>query len=285
MYISNGSSEIINRIFELFLQKGDTVYLSNPGWPYYRSAADLIGANIHQYNLDIELYSFHYNVHKICEDIKKIHPKVIVITSPNAPTGTLISNQELEFLLDHYKDGIVLLDEAYYGFTLKYQFKEAELLSKYPNLIILRTFSKLYGLASLRIGYLLCDEQIKTILDKVSQPFGISILSQKVAKQALDDIEYYKKLTEDIVDIREDFFNKVNKIKGLKAFKSESNFIIINTSIWSSEDIVQYCKERGYLISNCKKFGLENYVRITIGKKEHMEHIVQILGEYTKKCC
>jgi Histidinol-phosphate/aromatic aminotransferase and cobyric acid decarboxylase len=275
--VSNGSSEILKMIFEAVLNLNDIVCLPKPGWDYYRVLASLVGASVYYYSVKEEKIDFTYNIDQLCEQIRKLEPKIIVITSPNMPTGNTIPDEDLENILKLADRSLVVLDEAYYGFSLKGYFNESEWINKHSNLIIVRTFSKLYGLANLRIGYAICNKVMKSMLNKIAPLFGVSGIAQKIAVQALKDSDYYSSLCRHIINIREKFREKINAMDSYIAFNSHANFVLIKMKRGSSEEAISVLSDNGYIIRSCYGYGMNDYLRISIGKEKCMDDIAKLL--------
>jgi histidinol-phosphate aminotransferase len=173
------------------------------------------------------------------------------------------------------------LDEAYFGFSDK-QIDLPKLIEKYDNLIVVRTLSKLYGLAGLRIGYSISNKYLKKILCKKSPLFGISIISQLVAVTALNEKEYYDNLQKTMIKVKNDFTKELNKRSNFRCYLSDANFIIIKVTGHLTVDLTKYLKQNNYLIRECGTYGLSNYLRISIGKKEQMNDIIRLFDSYIK---
>lgn len=281
--INNGSSDVIKQIFEISVENGDNVLISEIAWGYYEALNNLYGANTIKFKM-IELNDrYEFAIDDIIEKIEKYNPKLLIVTSPNALTGNKISQKNLEKILENYNNGILILDEAYLGFS-ENTLDAFKLVKKYKNLVIVRTFSKLYALASLRVGYCIANEELKKILDKQSEIFGISITSQMVAAEALNDEKYYKNTAKKIIKIRDNFINKINEIEGYKAFSSKANFVLIKLSKSSSKEITQYLRQNNYLIREYSNSNEDNsnYIRISVGKEQQMDEILRLLKDYKK---
>ncbi len=274
--VTSGSSMALFQIFFSLLQANDVVLLPNPGWSYYKGITSLMGAKYIKYSLQYNEAEYYFNINSMILDVKKYNPKIVIITSPNMPTGNKMNIKDIQEIVSNTTNGIVVLDEAYFGFEND-NTEEIESLLENNNLLITRTFSKFFGLANARIGYILGNKQLINLLKKSSDLFGISGISQKMAIEALNDDEYYNKMKEKICDIRDEFIKKVNKETKFTAYKSQSNFVLINTKNVSSSFIVDNLKKHNYLVRDCITYNLTNHIRITVGKKEYMNEIFDIL--------
>lgn len=278
--VNSGAASVIQQIFKTFIQTDDVIFLPKPGWGYYSGVAQLLNGKVHYYELKETEEGYSFDVDSMTEEMLNNSPKMIVITSPNMPTGNEIEKKDIEYIANKFKNSIILLDEAYYGFTDNYQLCGEKLIEKYPNIIVLRTLSKIYGLASVRLGFALCNETLADFLKKSSPLFGIPFISQIMGKAALEDKEYYKELSLKISKVRDEFINEINSIEGLNAYPSKSNFVLINTGGICPTKVEEYLRENNYLVRNCTGYGLFNHIRISIGREQHMKDIVNLIRDY-----
>ncbi|UZW14832.1 histidinol-phosphate transaminase [Clostridium pasteurianum] len=278
--LNNGSAESLNQIFRSVLVQGDLALTPSPGWSYYRSIINVIGAKYYNYNLKEMNDSYDFNISNIISLGNKLRPKLIVITSPNMPTGNCISQNQLEDILIQLPNILIVVDEAYLGFTEMSLLDIGYLLNKYNNIVFVRTFSKFFGLASQRIGYILTNKELCNVFSKIGPLFGISFTSQLMAKAAIEDKEYYSKIANDIIYSRENIRNELNSSGKYKVFDSKSNFLLINTCNKNPQMIVDYFKNNGYLIRNCSGYGLNSHVRLSIGTDKINKEILYLFKEY-----
>ncbi|MHA1208734.1 MAG: pyridoxal phosphate-dependent aminotransferase, partial [Candidatus Freyarchaeota archaeon] len=217
--VGNGSTELIDMIFRGFLNSGDEVILSDPTYPLYPiriQVADgksvIVPKILPDYRWDIEGI------------IKAITPrtKIIAVVSPNNPVGNTIPEEALRKLLE--QDVLVILDEAYGEFADK---TLTHLAKKYENLIVLRTLSKAFGLAALRIGYTIAEPEVIKYLEKIKIPFNVNYIAVQAAIAALGDREYLEKVRREIAQGREYLYREISAIDGLEAFPSQANFVLV----------------------------------------------------------
>lgn len=283
--VHEGEAELLKQIFQAFLNKGDRVLTSKHSWGYYRVLSELQGAEVVNYDLKEGVEEFSFDPQEIIEAVKSKQPKIIVLISPNMPTGNSLKIEDLETILVAARDGIVILDEAYFGFKEDMErqddYKDLNgFLEQYPNLIITRTFSKLYALASLRIGYAFCSEDVHDYLQKTAPLFGINYLSQLIAKEALKSREYYEEIRQRIVRIRQDFRHVLGEETDFKVYRSDANFVLVKVGEENAESIQKFLYENGFLVRDCSKYHLPNFVRITLGTREDMSQVAQLMKQY-----
>ena len=262
--LNHGSSEIIKQIFSVILCEGDSVLIPTPGWSYYNDAISLVGGNVKYYLLKKE-DKFAYDVEELIYAIEKEKPKAVVITSPNMPTGNKIVQEKLVELLEKYNKCHFVIDEAYWGFDKDNTLDIKSLINRYENIIVTRTFSKFFGLASERIGWLITNEKLNIELKKAAPLFGISYTSQVVAIAALESKEYYDQVRKIVSDEVNNFKTKLGELEGFYVYPSSSNFILVKVPQNNNKKIVDYLEDKGFLIRDCSKYGLDSYIRISIG--------------------
>lgn len=282
IFIHNGSAEVIKSIFAILLNAGDKVLIPTPGWSYYKSVADAKFAQCVMYRVEEYGDSYHFDVSDILQKAKEQSPKIIVITSPQMPTGCEISKEDVHKIIQANPGSVILLDEAYWGWGDKSNTFERELVMNYSNVIISRTFSKFYALANIRIGYGLCSYPLKKTVGLDLPLFRASGISRKIAQAAIGDCEYYDHIRLQTILIREWFISEINKIEGAKAYKSSSNFVFIKLAHANPYVVRAFMEENGILIRLfTDKDALR--LRITVAPRDIMERVLiqlkKALGE------
>lgn len=277
IFLNDGSSEVIKTIFEVILNYGDFLLLPDSAWSYYKSISDFRFNNIIRYNLIETDEKFYLDIKDIEKQIELYHPKLVVITTPNMPTGNFTSFDEVKDIVKKYNDIFFLFDEAYWGFS-NYEI-DPRLVNKYKNIIISRTFSKFYGLANIRIGFGISNEKLNSLFKLNTPLFKCSYISRKIALAALNDNDYYSSLKEEIINIREKYTKEINNIDGFIAFKSSANFIFIKTLKEKYEKINKKMKENNLIIRYFMEDKDYLYIRITICPMDIFEKIIKIFRE------
>lgn len=280
--IHSGSSDVIKTVMSLVLNKGDTVLISAPSWNYYKSIVELKMAKAEYYDVVSGKNSYEFDVSGLMSKARAVSPRIIIITTPHNPTGAVISASDLETIIKENPSSLVIVDEAYLGFS-EQKFDVRHLLAAYSNVVFSRTFSKLYGLAGIRVGYGLCAPMAKQVFRLDVNPFRVNNISRKMAVAALRDEKYYKGLLKDITESRNFFINEMNRIPGVKAFDSAANFVFIhfseNTDVQALKD---YLAQNGYLVRLWTE-GSRLAMRVTLDRKETMEKVVALMKEFLEK--
>lgn len=273
IFVHNGSAEVIKSIFTILLSEGDKVLIPAPGWSYYKSVADAKFAKCIEYSVIEEDDTYRYDIDDVLSKAKELLPKLIVLTTPQMPTGCDISYDDIEKVIKENPEAVIMLDEAYWGFADDTNQFEHDLVMTYSNVVITRTFSKFYGLADIRIGYGLCSYPLRQTIGLDLPLFRSCGISRKIAIAAVEDVEYYKKLKEESVKVREWFSAELNKLEGVTAYKSASNFVFIKINNADAKTVRAFMEENGILIRLfTDKDALR--LRITIAPREIMERVL-----------
>jgi histidinol-phosphate aminotransferase len=251
----NGSDELIYYLVTTF---GGPVLYPIPTFSMYGIITQAIGEKRIEIPLDGE---FDLDLEKILKAIKMQKPKLIFLSSPNNPTGNCFSSERMLRIIESTSSlSIVVVDEAYQPFASDKGFMP--LLKDFENLVIMRTLSKI-GLAGLRVGFLIADKKIINEVNKVRLPFNLNSISQALAVEALKNRNVLKSYIKSIISGRERLFNEMRKIKGIKPYPSEANFILFKTE--NPDRIYQGLLKKGVLIRNMKGV-VDGCLRVTVGK-------------------
>ncbi len=273
--LGNGSDEVLDLIYRAFCEpKTDSVILMPPTYGMYKVLANLNGINCKEVLLTTD---FQLNVPEIISMIDK-STKLIFICSPNNPTGNKFLESDIETILNNFS-GIVVIDEAYFDFSDEKSWMTR--LNEYPNLIVTQTFSKAYGLASIRLGICYASPEIISILNKIKPPYNINILTQNAALQRLNETAL---IDEQIIEIKKNKLllikelSKINFIK--KLFSSHANFILVRVD--DANKRYEELLMNGFVVRNRAKEPLcENCLRFTIGTEHEVLSLINTLKKLT----
>lgn len=256
----NGSDELILTLLLTF-GTGGRVVITPPTFPMYEVHARIAGAK--PFAVPRREGNFALNVEELIAAARHPETRAVIICSPNNPTGNATSLEELKAILQNCRV-LVVVDEAYQEFGGE---SSLPLLKCYPHLVVLRTFSKAFGLAGLRVGYLLAHPEVVRQLKRVKQPYNLNAFSQLVARVALDHWEEYRRLIEEIKEEREKLYQELCFLPGVKAYPSEANFILFRTPL-PAEEVHCRLVANGILIRKLGGPGLEQCLRVTVGKRD-----------------
>jgi len=266
----SGSNQLIDLVLRLFISRGDEVINCVPTFGIYRFSTELCGGALVEVPRDED---FAVNVSAIKAAISK-KTKVICLVNPNSPTGTIMPQPEILELLD---TGLpVLVDEAYYEFSGQ---TVAPLVSQYENLMVLRTFSKWAGLAGLRVGYGLFPPKIADYLLKIKIPYNVNVAAWVAVEESLKDIDYLMGTVKVIITERERLFGELEKVEWLKSFPSQANFILCSVLKGEARELRQKLQDKGILVRYFDQPLLRNFIRISVGKPEHTDALIECLRQ------
>jgi histidinol-phosphate aminotransferase len=268
--ITNGADQAIEVAFRTFTAKDDNVIIPSPSFAMLSQSAKVVGNNLITpfYNKELE-----FPLDEVCQLINNEKIKLLTICNPNNPTGTLVSYNNIKKILSLClkKDVVVLVDEIYFEFS---KLTVSNLIDKFPNLIVLRSFSKSFGLPSLRIGYILTQKTNILEMLKVRGPYDINMVAVHAAFASLKNINYMQKYVDEIMNkskpLLENFFNNI----GLPFFPSSANFLL--TKPKSAENLCLKLQENGILTRPRHGKNIENTLRISIGTLQEMKLFIKV---------
>ncbi|MYL32751.1 histidinol-phosphate transaminase [Pontibacillus yanchengensis] len=274
LIFGNGSDEVVQIICRTFLEPGVNTVMATPTFPQYRHNALIEGAEVREVPLDNGVHDLNSMLQQIDD-----HTRVVWICNPNNPTGTMIDHKAFESFMEHCPDNVlVVMDEAYVEYVSNTDFPDTlSALSSYDNLLITRTFSKAYGLAALRIGYGIASESIISNLEPSREPFNTSSLAQKAALLALEDQIFINETFKSTVETKKDLQIFCDN-HGLTYYPSETNFLLIHLPI-SGDEMTEYLLRNGFIVRSGEALGIPNSIRLTIGKQNHMDKIMEAMSE------
>jgi len=275
IFLGNGSDEAIDILFRAFCNPGiDNVIICPPTYGMYEVSANINNVKVVKVPLTPE--EFQLDTQNILKAINQ-NTKLIFVCCPNNPTGNGVQWNDIKTILENF-DGIVVIDEAYINFA-RYKSLIPELLN-YPNLVILQTLSKAWGLAGLRVGMAFASEPIIDIFNRIKPPYNINSVSQKLALEALDNTDKINNWIKTIVEERESLSAALSKLEFvLKVYPSEANFLLVKAK--DAISIYNYLVAKEIIIRDRSKVELcEGCLRITIGTKEQNELLLNTLKQY-----
>lgn len=272
--IGNGSNEILELVARAFLNPNTTSVASKHAFAVYKIVTQSAGASLIEvptYNWGHDLKSFHEYVDS--------STRVIFIANPNNPTGTYNSHEEVQSLLERVPSSVlVVLDCAYFEYVTKEDYvKPIDLLNRFDNLLITKSFSKIHGLASIRVGYGIGHASLIEALNRIRQPFNVNALAQLMACEALNDHEHTKQSI-DLNSQQYDFlFDKLTKL-GLECIPSVGNFITFKGNFNGKEMFTNLMK-KGVIVRPVDLYDMQDFIRVTIGTADENIKFISALEE------
>jgi histidinol-phosphate aminotransferase len=267
--LGNSSDEIMDRITRIFLEKGDRAVTFTPTFSIFKYCVQyydvaFVGVPLrNDFSLDVNAMESEFAP----------EAKLLYLCSPNNPTGNQFGLKEILALIERF-EGIVLVDEAYVEYA---DYSLTPFIEKYKNLIVLRTFSKAFGLAGLRLGYAVANSKIAKAIDKLPTPYSVSVVSLSMGRKLLENTDMVQESVNALKAGRTRLINQLNEVAGVDAFNSQANFVLFKTS-YPHEKIYQSLLERGIII---KKLGKllrhENCLRSTVGLPKMNSRLLKAL--------
>ena len=276
IFLGNGSDECIDVLQRAFCEPGiDNIIICPPTYGMYEVSANINNVAIKKVPLTP---AFQLNLPAIEEAIDD-NTKMIFLCSPNNPTGNSLIREDIEMILNNYF-GIVVIDEAYINFSRFRSFTQE--LNDYPNLVVMQTLSKAWGLAALRVGISFASEAIIAIMNKIKPPYNINQASQDLALQALGELEQVNTMIMEIVNERKRLEQQLQQIKLIKqVYPSDANFLLVKVT--NARGIYQYLLDKAIVVRDRSKVELcEGCLRITVGTPAENESLLASLASYAE---
>ncbi len=275
LLFGNGSNEIINLLIQTYCLPGDAILVSESSFIAYKIGARALNIDVDEIPLRKDLS---IDIQKIGKHWTPRH-KLIFLPNPNNPVGTIFSKNELVLLLEYLRDNkdvLIVLDEAYFEYVRSGEYPNGiELLKTYPNIIVLRTFSKVYGLAGLRLGVAISSRENLTYVNRVRQPFSVNRLALEAGIAALGDQDYIERSKQVVWEGLDYFYKQLEHLQ-ITYWKSQGNFILLDVKE-DSQVIFEKLLKEGLILRPVKIYGLETHLRLSVGTQEENQRAIAIL--------
>lgn len=271
--IGDGCDGCLEMIAKTFIVKNDSVIIPIPTFHRYEFHTKLMGGKV----VLVPMENFLLSAETVLKEANKNSSKLIFLCNPNNPTGMELNEREKFELIKHFP-GLVVIDEALADIT---SVNGSRLIQEHKNLIIVRSFSKSFGLASLRIGYIVADKEIINYIKKVSSPFKVNGIAQELAIEALQDKEHLKESVKFLNEERGYLITELEKI-GLSCTKSTTtNFLVNVAKLGSVKSVIQRLAEKGVLITDASFFRVpeDKYIRVAVSSKEENKYFIKAMKE------
>jgi histidinol-phosphate aminotransferase len=272
IFLGNGSDECIELLYRAFCNPGkDNVIIHPPTYGMYEVSAHIHDAEVRRaalkenFQLDLD----------VTEELADEHTKIIWICSPNNPTGNAFDRRDVEMILNNF-NGLVVIDEAYVNFSRQQSFIRE--LTEYPNLVVLQTLSKAWGLAGLRVGMAFASEKIIEVMNRIKPPYNIGQATQELVLEALKSTNEVNEMIKEIVSMRNDLAGKISRLSSvLNVYPSEANFLLVK--IKDARKVYEMLLSKGIVVRDRSSApGCEDCLRITVGTKEQNEKLISTLS-------
>ena len=270
--IGNGSDELLKLFAETFLNPGDEIIYARPTFSEYEFVAKVMGAQC----VEVPLKDFKHDLDAMLDAVTP-QTKMIFICNPNNPTGTIVDASELDSFVQKVPDDILLMfDEAYYEYVQNNDYISGlSYVQAGKKAVVFRTFSKIYGLAGLRVGYAITDPSIAAAVEKVTEPFNVNALGQTAALAACDDQEHLHRSLA-LNEAGKQYLYKEFEALGLQYVPTDTNFIFFDTGV-DCKKLFQHLLQMGVIVRTGDIFGYPTYLRVTIGSQEENERFIDSL--------
>ena len=274
LVFGNGSDDVIHLLGVTLLSPGDEVVQADPSFVRYEAAAVLNRANCHL----VPLREWTHDLEAMAQRLNE-RTRLVFIANPNNPTGTSVSRAQVDRFVERVPPrAVVVFDEAYYEYVDRPDFPDTlEYVRQGLNVITLRTFSKVYGLAGVRIGYGVTTPQIADYLNRVREPFNVSLLAQEAALAALEDEEHLRRSRETNAAGKRQLYRGFESLD-LPYVPTDANFVWVNVRR-DSQDVFLALLQRGVVVRSGDIFGAETWLRVTIGTADQNERFLASLAE------
>jgi histidinol-phosphate aminotransferase len=272
LILGNGSDEILHYAGLAFLEAGDEVLTGDPSFVRYESAAVLNNASY----VAVPLRDYRFDLAAMAERISA-RTKMVFIANPNNPTGTIVTARELERFWERVPErAVVVLDEAYFEYVESGDYPDGlKYVREGRNVIVLRTFSKIYALAGLRVGYGIGRPDLISYLHQVREPFNVISLAQVAARASLEDPDQVQRSRDNNRAGRERFYAAFREL-GLRWAPTEANFVFVDLGR-DCRPVYEALLRRGVIVRTGDIFGLPTHVRVTIGTPDENERFIREL--------
>lgn len=273
--VGNGSNEMLLCLMLSIASSQRSVIICEPTFTVYNMLASGMGCEVHKTSLNDDLT---YNIERLLEASEACGRQgMMIICSPNNPTGCSLSEDEITRLVE-YHEGFVILDQAYVEFG---GYNGIPLIEKYPNLIITRTFSKAFGGAGFRLGYMIGHEEIITHINKIKLPYNINFITEFAGELLVSQKELLKERIDTVILQRDKLYTDLKELPFETVYPSEGNFFITRTPY--KDELFQYLKDNDILVRDVSSYKLlENCLRISVGTAEENSLLVKNIREFFK---
>lgn len=267
---SGGSNQLLDLVVRLFIGPGDEVINCVPTFDLYRFSVDVVNGTLVEVPRD----------EKFAVDVKAVKAaitsktKLIILANPNNPTGNIIPQSDILKIADA---GLPLIvDEAYYEFNGE---TVIPMVDRYPNLMVIRTFSKWAGLAGLRVGYGIFPPKIAGYLQAIKIPYNVNVAALVAVRESMADMDYLMGRVKAIIGERDRLFRELQQVKYLKPYPSRANFIFCSVLRGKASDLRQRLQDKGILVRYFDRPLLRDAIRVSVGKPEHTDALIKVLQE------
>ena len=283
-----GAEDLLKKSVHYFLTLGGskTMLIPKFSWWYYKSIADEVDGTTLQYPVYEDGDTFKYDFEGIRKMVEEINPKILLVASPNNPTGNGLTEEEMEMLVSMVPPStVIVVDEAYASFLSNDASYIKRLIEKHDNIIVCRTLSKFYGLPGLRMGFGFVGKgsEMERFTKYANMYLGYDRLSEEVAIAALKSDAHYREIAAVMEEARQMYKAELGVLDGFKVYKSRANFILIKYPIRIKEALQAEFAQESYKVKFMNEPGIDTHMRITLGRKEQNRKVCDIILKIAKQ--
>jgi histidinol-phosphate aminotransferase len=271
-----GESQALSLLFSCLHKR--SALLPSIGWSYYTTLAELSSLRVSTYSLTRENEAFDVDYASAAMAVAREDSSVVVFINPHMPAGCLTEPDFVRWCAARASNSLVLVDEAYEGFSPEMRSMSSE-VEEHPNLVVAKTFSKYFGLAAIRVGYLIASRRVVEHIQKALTPFSISYASSLIASAALDAEEHYRAQAEIIMTTKDAFARQITEHGAARPYRSHANFLLVD---FGSEQAAVFAEQRayaaGFVVRSARSYGLPSFLRISVGTPEVMDRLANAIA-------
>lgn len=272
--LGNGSNDVLQIIGDTFISPGDEVVYSEQAFVVYMLVSKICGAK----EITTPLLNYTHDLQAMADEITPF-TRVVFIANPNNPTGTAVTGKDVDAFMERIPENVlVVFDEAYYEYVEDPEYPDTlKYVREGRNVIVLRTFSKIYALAGLRVGYGISTPQIIDLLNRVRQPFNVNLLAQEAARASLQDVEHVRE-SRRVNSMGKRFLYRELEKLGLEYVPSQANFILVHLNR-PADAVFQEMMRLGVIVRPMGGYNFPNSIRVTVGTAEQNRRFIAALKE------
>lgn len=278
LLLGNGAEELLKLVIYLCASKNEKILVADCSWWYYQKIAQDRNLSVVYCKLKDNETHYSFCFEEFYKTYQQHQPKLVLLASPNNPTGDTLSINTLEKILEATKNSVTIIDEAYWGYANLDNSYCFDLIKKYPQAIFIRSFSKFFSLPGVRMGYAICDkQQYEDVFHYSDRYLGYNKLSLDLCLAAIKDVDYYANINLYFKKIKNIFYEIFPAVSPITAYRSEANFVLFKFEPELRQYLEHTFFRHKYVISFINKNPLENFLRISLGNDAENQDIITLL--------
>ncbi len=281
--LGEGSEDLLKQSVHCYLGPGDRILCPAQSWWYYQALASEVGGETVTYTLRHAEDTYAFDVDEMISLYQKVSPRIVLIASPNNPTGNSFPDSQLDEIIAAFRESIVILDEAYWGYGESTDGRISAFAEKYKNLILLRTFSKFYALAGARIGFAVVGKSLGGLTKFATRYLGYNRVSEQLALAALNSPVYYEAMKKNVCADRQMYREMFGQLKGFKSYRSDANFLLVRVHEGITDALQKFLTRRKIIVRFYPEGEFADSLRITIGTTDQNELVRKAIVDFSSQ--